>query len=556
MRLLEDIILLGACSNGLGTFESQDGSPPASSQMPNFGGGPPGAPAVMGGFGGMPNFGGGPPGAPTVIGRQMPNLGGGPPGAPGIMGMSGFGGGMPTFGGGPPGSSALLSSFGQRRMPNLGGGPPGAPSVTGESRRMPNLGGGPPGAPGVMGMPQFGGGPPGAPGIMGSFGGGMPTFGGGPPGAAAIPGMPVPHGHDHGHDHSHLMSDTVISEGLPSEFPKSGLPPLEPEKPAPGSLIEEPSIPLSRPGIPGLQAFGVAPPLPPGITMPPLGQSMRGFQMPQRQNSMPMAKPPVPPPPPVNNLPEAITGTPDGWTPTNGVESPPLPVTDLISIPNTSLFNVNPPVKKPELPEIPVHKESLAIAAALKPKVPGDIKPEVTHEIPIDELKSNQNESILSQLKTKYSGTPPPPTPPSRTTEDPTTITMSNFEPYEDYQYENSNEVVGKLEEVVQIKQAESAEMEHKATNHRLHGITTDAEHHEHGDEHSHEHPHEHPHDHNDDNVSQMTETEVEHKLIANITEPIEEPEPEPGSESNVSSANHISSSIATVIFSVALLNL
>ena len=52
MRLLEEIILLGACSNGLGTFESQDGSAPAPPQMPNFGGGPPGAPAVIGGFGG------------------------------------------------------------------------------------------------------------------------------------------------------------------------------------------------------------------------------------------------------------------------------------------------------------------------------------------------------------------------------------------------------------------------------------------------------------------------------------------------------------------------
>ena len=478
MRVLEEIILLGACSNGLGTFESQDGSAPAPPQMPNFGGGPPGAPAVMGGFGGgMPNFGGGPPGAPPVIGRQMPNLGGGPPGAPGVMGMSGFGGGvpkfgggppgapgvigMPNFGGGPPGSPAVLPSFGDRQMPNLGGGPPGAPGVIGGGRRMPNLGGGPPGAPGVMGMPQFGGGPPGAPAVMGGFGGGMPTFGGGPPGADAVPGMPVLGANatpePRGHEHSHVMGDTIVSEGLPTQFPKPGLPPVEPGIPAPGSPVGQPPPPPARPEIPGLQAFGVAPPLPPGITMPPRGQSMRGFQMPSRKNTMPMTKPPtppVPPPAPVENLPEPIIGTPDGWTPESGVKSPPTPVNDVISTPDTSLFNVNLPIKKPDLPEIPVHKESLAIAAALKPKIPGDIKPETTQELSIDETKSNQNESILSQLKTKYSGTPPPPTPPAPTTEEPTTFTMSNFEPYEDYQYENSNEVVGKLEEVVQIKQA------------------------------------------------------------------------------------------------------
>ena len=503
MRLLEEIILLSACSNGLGTFESQDDSAPAPPQMPQFGGGPPGAPPVMGGFGGgMPNFGGGPPGAPPVIGRQMPNLGGGPPGAPGVigagrgmpnlgggppgapgvMGMSGFGGGpspfgggmpkfgggppgapgvigMPNFGGGPPGAPAVIGGFGERQMPNLGGGPPGAPGVIGGGRRMPNLGGGPPGAPGVMGMPQFGGGPPGAPAVMGGFGGGMPTFGGGPPGADAVPGMPILGGNSapesHDHDHSHVMGDTIVSEGLPSQFPKPGLPPVEPGMPAPGSPVEQPPAPPSRPEIPGLQAFGVAPPLPPGITMPPLGQSMRGFQMPARQNSMPMATPPAPPvPQPVENQSEPIIGTPDGWTPESGVKSPPLPVNDVISTPDKSLFNVDLPVKKPDLPEIPVHKESLAIAAALKPKIPGDIKPEITQEVPIEAIKSSQNESILSQLKTKYSGTPPPPTPPAPTTEEPTTFTMSNFEPYEDYQYENSNEVVGKLEEVVQIKQA------------------------------------------------------------------------------------------------------
>ena len=92
--------------------------------------------------------------------------------------------------------------------------------------------------------------------------------------------------------------------------------------------------------------------------------------------------------------------------------------------------------------------------------------------------------------------------------------------------------------------------MEHKTTNHRLHGITTDAEHHEHEDEHSHDHPH----DHNEENVSQMTETEVEHKLIANVTEPIVEPEPVPGAEPTGSSADYISTSIAAVIFSAVLL--
>lgn len=92
--------------------------------------------------------------------------------------------------------------------------------------------------------------------------------------------------------------------------------------------------------------------------------------------------------------------------------------------------------------------------------------------------------------------------------------------------------------------------MEHKTTNHRLHGITTDAEHHEHEDEHSHEHPH----NHDEDNVSEMTETEVEHKLIANVTEPIVEPEPAPGAEPTASSANYISSSIVTVLFSAVLL--
>ena len=92
--------------------------------------------------------------------------------------------------------------------------------------------------------------------------------------------------------------------------------------------------------------------------------------------------------------------------------------------------------------------------------------------------------------------------------------------------------------------------MEHKTTNHRLHGITTDAEHHEHEDEHSHDHPH----DHNEDKVSQMTETEVEHKLIANVTDPIFEPEPVPGAEPTGSSADYISTSIAAVIFSAVLL--
>ena len=92
--------------------------------------------------------------------------------------------------------------------------------------------------------------------------------------------------------------------------------------------------------------------------------------------------------------------------------------------------------------------------------------------------------------------------------------------------------------------------MEHKTTNHRLHGITTDAEHHEHEDEHSHDHPH----DHNEDKVSQMTETEVEHKLIANVTDPIVEPEPVPGAEPAGSSANYTSTSIAAVIFSAVLL--
>ena len=92
--------------------------------------------------------------------------------------------------------------------------------------------------------------------------------------------------------------------------------------------------------------------------------------------------------------------------------------------------------------------------------------------------------------------------------------------------------------------------MEHKTINHRLHGITTDAEHHEHEDEHSHDHPH----DHNEENVSQMTETEVEHKLIANVTKPIVEPEPVPGSEPTGSSANYTSTSIAAVIFSAVVL--
>lgn len=475
MRLLEEIILLGACSNGLGTFESPSDSPQGTPQMPNFGEGPPGAPPVMPSFGGgMPNFGGGPPGAPSVIGRQMPNLGGGPPGAPGVIGMSGFGGGarsfgggmpkfgggppgapgvigMPNFGGGPPGSPAVLPGFGGRQMPNLGGGPPGAPGVIG--RGMPNLGGGPPGAPGVIGMPQFGGGPPGAPPLMSGYGGGMPKFGGGPSGADAVPGMPVLGGNSisepHDHGHSHVMADTVVSNGLPSQFPEPGLPPVTPGMPVQESAVEQPPPPPSRPMIPGLQAFGVAPPLPPGISMPPPGQSMRGFQMPKRQNSLPIEKPPVPKMPS-----EPITGTPDGWTPENGVQLPPTPLNDVISTPETSLFNLDPPVKKPELPEIPVQKESLAIAAALKPKEVGDIKPEITQATPIDEIESTQNESILSQLKTKYSGTRPPPTPPVPTTEEPTTITMSNFEPYEDYEYETGTEVVGKLEEVVQIKQA------------------------------------------------------------------------------------------------------
>ena len=475
MRLLEEIVLLGACSNGLGTFESQGDNAPAPPQMPNFGGGPPGAPPVMTSFGGgMPNFGGGPPGAPPVIGRQMPNLGGGPPGAPGVIGMSGFGGGpssfgggmpkfgggppgapgvigMPNFGGGPPGSPAVLPSFGDRQMPNLGGGPPGAPGIIGAGRAMPNLGGGSPGAPGVIGMPQFGGGPPGAPPIMGGFGGGMPRFGGGPPGADAVPGMPVLGGNStpepHDHDHGNAMLDTVVSKGLPTQFPKPGLPPVQPGMPVQESTLAQPPPPPARPSIPGLQAFGVAPPLPPGITMPPPGQSMRGFQMPQRQNSLPIPRAPVPESPS-----QPIMGTPDGWTPENGVQPP--QVDDVISAPETSLFNLNPPVKKPELPEIPVQKESLAIAAALKPKIPGDIKPESAQETQIDATKSNQSESILSQLKTKYSGTPPPPTPPAPTTEEATTFTMSNFEPYEDYEYESSNDVVGKLEEVVQIKQA------------------------------------------------------------------------------------------------------
>ena len=73
--------------------------------------------------------------------------------------------------------------------------------------------------------------------------------------------------------------------------------------------------------------------------------------------------------------------------------------------------------------------------------------------------------------------------------------------------------------------------MEHKTTNHRLHGITTDEEHHEHGDKHSHEHPHVHT----EDSVSQMSETETEHKLIANVTEHIVEPEPELGAEPTLS---------------------
>ena len=90
--------------------------------------------------------------------------------------------------------------------------------------------------------------------------------------------------------------------------------------------------------------------------------------------------------------------------------------------------------------------------------------------------------------------------------------------------------------------------MEHQTINHRLHGITTDAEHHEHEDEHSHEHPH------NGDNVSQMTETQIEHKLIANVTEPIVEPEPVPGAEPTGSSAIYISSSVVSVIFSAVLL--
>ena len=92
--------------------------------------------------------------------------------------------------------------------------------------------------------------------------------------------------------------------------------------------------------------------------------------------------------------------------------------------------------------------------------------------------------------------------------------------------------------------------MEHKTTNHRLHGITTDEEHHEHADEHTHEHSH----NHDEDKVSQMTETKTEHTLIANVTEPMVEPEPVPGAEPAGSTAIYISNSIVSVLFSAVLL--
>ena len=58
-------------------------------------------------------------------------------------------------------------------------------------------------------------------------------------------------------------------------------------------------------------------------------------------------------------------------------------------------------------------------------------------------------------------------------------------------------------------KFSDSPKMKHTTTNHRFHGITTDAKHHEQEGEHSNQHSH----DHNFDKISQMSETEVGHKL-------------------------------------------